>query len=74
MHEDNVELRWLSGHPAAVVALGATQDVLGLWLLTRLVGPKHPQLIKAGLYVAAGFRVAIAARNIERYRSVALGR
>jgi hypothetical protein len=66
--ENNPELAWLNGHPAAIVALGATQDVAGLWLWSRFVGRQHPRLANAGLFVAAGLRVAIAARNVSRYR------
>jgi hypothetical protein len=71
--EFNPELAWLNGHPRAIVALGAAQDVAGLWLWARFVGRQHPRLANAGLYVAAGFRVAIAARNVSRYRRYLAG-
>jgi hypothetical protein len=71
--ENNPELSWLNGHPAAIVALGATQDVVGLWLWSRFVGRRHARIANAGLFAAAGFRIAIAARNVSRYRRYLAG-
>jgi hypothetical protein len=74
--EANPELAWLNGRwsPDAIIALGATQDVVGLWLWSHFTGRQHPRAVKAGLYLAAGLRVAVAARNVSRYRHVVLGR
>jgi hypothetical protein len=73
--EGNPELAWLNGrHPDAIIALGATQDVVGLWLWSHFVGRQHPRAATVGLYLAAGFRVALAARNVSRYRHAIIGR
>jgi hypothetical protein len=65
-HEDNPLLTALSQRPKTLVLAGAGIDVAGVTLWNHFVGRKHPRFAQVGLYLAAGFRVGLAARNLHR--------
>jgi hypothetical protein len=68
--EDNPLVSWLKPQGTAVMlVVGEAADLTGLWARNRFVGRKHPRLAKVGLYVVAGVRVAVAARNFREGRA-----
>jgi hypothetical protein len=64
-YERNPGLAALDHKPALLIAAGATADVLGVWAWNRFVGRKHPKIAKAGLYLAAGFRLFLTVHNLR---------
>lgn len=61
--ENNPLLRPSQDHHTALLAVGIASDVVGVWAWHRWVGRKHPKIARAGLYMAAGFRLFLAVRN-----------
>ena len=68
-HEANPMLGWLNDKPGPTVVVGAAIDVAGVWLVNRYLGRKHPKLTAIGLYLAAGFRVALSVDNFSHRHS-----
>lgn len=64
--ERNPLLSGLSRHPVALVITGAAIDVGSVWAWNRYVGKRHRKIATIGLYIASGFRVWLAARNMQR--------
>jgi len=68
--EDNPIVNWLEPHGTTVMlSVGETADMAAVWAWNRTVGRKYPKLARVGLYVAAGVRFAIAARNVREGRT-----
>lgn len=61
--EGNPLLGFTHSKPAATLAAGIAIDAGTLYLVHRVVGPKHPKIAAFGLYAVAGFRAAIAYSN-----------
>jgi hypothetical protein len=68
-HEANPMLVWLNDKPGPTVIVGASVDVVGVWLVNRYLGRKHPKLTAIGLYLSAGFRVALSINNFTHRHS-----
>lgn len=60
-NEDNPTINWAK-NPAAMIGLGAAQDIGG-YLLARKLLKNHPKLLNAGLLASGALRGGIAARN-----------
>ena len=64
--ENDPEYSWAErsfGSPA-MVAIGAGSDLLGVWVIHKWIGPKHPKVIAVSYYIASGFRFYLASKNI----------
>jgi hypothetical protein len=68
-YERNPMGAWLDDRPTALVAFSATADAAVVWSLHRWLAPRHPRLLRAGLYAAAGVRFWLAARNAAAVRA-----
>jgi hypothetical protein len=68
LHERNPVLRALDGHPAWLVAAGASVDAATGWAVYRLIGSRHPRLMQAALYGAAAYRTYLAIDNVRMMR------
>ena len=64
-HESNPLIRGLQSHPVAMIAAGAGIDA-AMVLGVRAIGKHQPRMAKTYLYIAAHFRVMLAARNLHR--------
>jgi hypothetical protein len=53
------------GGPPAVFAVGAAVDLTALWVVNRYVAPKHPRMVRLGLYAAAVYRGYYAIKNVR---------
>lgn len=62
--EQNPTVAWLKS-PPAIIAAGAGLDALGAWTWMKVVGPNHPKIQAAGLYIATAVRGAIVIHNIK---------
>ena len=70
LHEENPIIRPLDRHPALLVTAGAAIDATTGWLAYRLLGTRHPKLLRAALYGAAAYRGYLAMYNIRMMRFV----
>lgn len=68
LRERNPLIRGLDGHPAWLVAAGTTLDAATGWAAYRLLGRRHPRLLKVAFYSAAAFRTYLAVYNIQMMR------
>lgn len=66
-HEANPLLQPFHDQPVPTVIAGAALDVAAVWTWNRFIGRRHPKMAALGLYAAAGFRVWMAARNVQRW-------
>jgi hypothetical protein len=69
--ENNPLVGWMDNRPATMLAVGAAADTAAVWALQRWLGPAHPRLVRVGLYVASGVRVALAVKNDRVARRIA---
>jgi hypothetical protein len=67
--EDNKSINWLAPHPAAMVGLGAAEDV-ATYLIVRKMGVNHPKLARGVFYAMGAFRVYLTARSIRNIATV----
>lgn len=63
LKEANPLLFFTDSKPVPTVLVGAAADVVTLLVLHHFLGESHPKALAVGLYVAAGVRVGLAARN-----------
>jgi hypothetical protein len=68
-YERNPMGAWLDEHPTTLVAFSVAADTAIVWSLHRWLAPRHPRLLRAGLYGAAALRFWFAARNAEAVRA-----
>jgi hypothetical protein len=57
---------WLDDSPTALVAFSAALDVGVVFAAHRWVAPRHPKLVKVGLYAASAVRFYLAYRNYRQ--------
>jgi len=68
LHEENVLVRGLDGHPVWLVSAGSALDAASGWAAWRFLGTRHPRLATFAFYGAAAYRSYLAAWNIEMMR------
>lgn len=68
LHEQNVLVRPLDGHPVWLVGAGSAIDAASGWIAWRLLGERHPRIAKFVFYGAAAYRSYLAVWNIEMMR------
>jgi hypothetical protein len=73
-HEGNPILSPLQDKPVVMLTVGVAGATGGVWAWNRYVGRKHPKIAAAGLYVAAGAHLYLAARNYHLHLQRAAGR
>jgi hypothetical protein len=61
-------IRGLDRHPALLVTAGTAVDAATAWAPYRVLGRRHPRLLKVALYGAAAYRSYLAAYNVEMMR------
>lgn len=68
-HETNPLIKWAEPHGAStMIGVGAAADLTVLYTAHRLLGHRHPRLLRIGLYSLAAVRVAAAVSNIREAR------
>jgi hypothetical protein len=68
-YERNPMGAWLDDRPTTLVVASAAADTAIVWSLHRWLAPRHPRLLRAGLYGAAAVRFLLAARNARAVRA-----
>jgi hypothetical protein len=68
LHERNPLIRGLDGHPTWLVGAGTAIDAASGWAAYRVLGPRHPRLVKVVFYAAAAYRTYLAGYNIQMMR------
>jgi hypothetical protein len=77
LHEENVLVRRLEEHPAALVGVNAAIDATTGWAVYKFLGNRHPRLATLAFYGAAAYRTYLSVHNVrmmEKARAVTLGR
>jgi hypothetical protein len=68
LHEENVALKGLDGHPVWLVSAGSAIDAATGLAAWKVLGDRHPRLAKVVFYGAAAYRSYLAGANIEMMR------
>lgn len=72
--EQNPLINWLEPHGAApMLAFGAAVEVTAVVALNHFIGPKHPRLVRAGLYAAGSLHLVYGLHNISEARGQRAG-
>lgn len=71
LHERNPLIRGLDGHPAWLVAAGASLDAASAWAAYQFLGRRHPRVMKVALYGAAAYRSYLAIYNARMIHDAA---
>lgn len=71
LHERNPLVGGLDGHPAWLVAAGASLDAASAWAAYELLGRRHPRVMKIALYGAAAYRSYLAIYNVRMMHEAA---
>jgi hypothetical protein len=68
LHEENVLVKGLDGHPVWLVSAGTALDEATGWTAWKVLGARHPRLARLAFYGAGAYRSYLAVSNIEMMR------
>lgn len=71
LHEQNVLVKGLDGHPVWLVSAGSALDAATGWTAWKVLGSRHPRLARLVFYGAGAYRSYLAVSNIEMMRRAA---
>jgi hypothetical protein len=68
LHERNVLVKGLDGHPVWLVGAGSAIDAASGWAAWKVLGDRHPRVARIAFYAAGAYRSYLAVHNLDMMR------